>query len=70
MYKFGDTVSVKAFPNRILQRKVVRVENNQTVLLCNDAEFQSALRAHKQPSAIGFPIADVISVDKSEYSEV
>ena len=60
MLNFGDIVLVKAFPNQTLTRRVVAVIDNETVLLCNEEEFQSALKEHRKPTAIGFPIYDVI----------
>ena len=68
MLNFGDIVQVKAFPNQVLERRVVSVENNQTVLLCNEEEFQSALKEDRTPISIGFPIHDIIE-QKTELSK-
>ncbi len=65
MLNFGDIVQVKAFPNQVLERQVVSVKNSQTVLLCNEEEFQAALKEDRAPSSIGFPIHDIIE-DKTE----
>lgn len=69
MLKVGDIVKVKAFPNRVLERRVVSDANGQTVRLCNEEEFQSALKGDRIPISIGFPIHDIIEKE-SEYREV
>lgn len=67
MINKGDKVVVKAFPNKQLERRVVDT-NNQTVIVCNEEEYYKALKEHREPSAIGFPIEDVIEIknDKKE----
>lgn len=65
MYHFGDLVTVKAFPNLVLSRRVVGLLNERTVYLCNEEEFQLAKKQSRKPSAVGFPIQDVIASEKA-----
>jgi hypothetical protein len=60
MFQKGDIVSVKAFPNQILTRRVVGIMDGQKILVCNNDEYETALSEQRDPVAIGFRIEDVI----------
>jgi hypothetical protein len=69
MWQKGDIVSVKAYPDTILQRRVVGVLDDRTILLCNEREFNEALNDEREPDAIGFPISDVIMAGNEREAE-
>lgn len=65
-FEKGDIVRVKAYPNEILERRVVGTIEDKKILLCNDEEFNAALEEGREPTSIGFPITDVIINDHEQ----
>ena len=63
-YKTGSIIMVKAFPNKVLTRRVVGTLNGVTVFVCNENEFSEALKEGRKAVSIGFPISDVIMITK------
>lgn len=57
----GSLVKIRAYGNAVLTRRCAGVQGD-TVLICNEAEYESALRERREPVCIGFPIADVVDV--------
>jgi hypothetical protein len=65
-FEKGDLVRVKAYPNQILERRVVGTVDDKKVLLCNEDEFNAALADNREPTSIGFPVTDVIINDHEQ----
>ncbi len=59
MFKRGESVAVRAFGGKIIVRRVVK-DNGQTVVICSEAEYQSATKEERKPVGVGFPKEDVI----------
>lgn len=64
----GDVVKVRALGERVLTRRLVEVRGD-TALICNDQEYQKALSEKRQPTCIGFPVAEVIEVVESKNAD-
>lgn len=56
--ELGTIVEVNAYGGEVLKRRVVD-DLGKTIVVCNEAEFQKALKEKRQPSGIGFPRDDV-----------
>ena len=65
----GDIVKVRALGERILTRRLVEVRGH-TALICNDEEYQSAIKEKRQPTCIGFPVEAIIEVVKENPVEL
>ena len=59
----GDTVIIKTYPKEKLTRRVVAVRP-PILLLTTDQEWQDFQSKKRDPICIGFPIEDVIRVEK------
>lgn len=57
----GNLVKVRAYGDAVLTRRCAGVQG-ETVLICNEAEYEAALREQREPTCVGFPISDVIDV--------
>lgn len=64
----GSLVKVRAYGDTVLTRRCAGVQGD-TVLICNEAEYASALQEKRQPVCIGFPIADVVDVVSGDEAE-
>jgi hypothetical protein len=53
--KNGEIVRVEEAGGRVIERRVVRMENER-VVVCSEEEYQSALLADRIPNGISFPI--------------
>jgi hypothetical protein len=56
--KPGDTVSVRSYPDKSLDRIVVKLLNNK-VFVCTSEEWERAISENRTPDCIGFPPSDV-----------
>jgi hypothetical protein len=71
--KPGNVIRLRAYGNSVLTRRCAGVQG-ETVLVCNDAEYETALREKRDPICIGFPVTDVITSEienenESEYEQ-
>lgn len=55
----GDAIRVRSFGGKILIRRIVGISGTH-VFVCNEAEYQSALKEEREPDAIGFRLEDVV----------
>jgi hypothetical protein len=51
--KTGDLVNVKTFSEGVVQRRVVEILRN-TVYICTENEWRTALQERRQPTCAGF----------------
>ena len=59
----GDTVIIKTYPKEMLTRRVAAVQPS-ILLLTTDLKWQDSRSEKRDPICIGFPIEDVIRVEK------
>ena len=59
----GDIVIIKAYPKEKLTRRVAEVRP-PILLLTTDQEWRDSQSKKRNPICIGFPIKDVIRVEK------
>jgi hypothetical protein len=59
MYEVGEIVKVKTFMDGIVERRVTGSRVG-TIYLCNESEFQAALKEGREPNAAGFPETDIV----------
>ncbi len=64
----GTLVKIRAYGNTVLTRRCAGVQGD-TVRICNEAEYEAALREQREPVCIGFPIADVVNVVSEDQKE-
>ena len=64
----GTLVEVRAYGDAVLTRRCAGVQG-ETVLICNEAEYEAAMREQRKPVCIGFPLADVIGVESESEAE-
>jgi hypothetical protein len=50
----GQTVEVREYGGKKLIRKVI-AERGAVVVICNQAEYDKAIREGREPEGIGFP---------------
>ena len=51
--KTGDLVNVQTFSEGAVKRRVVEILRN-TVYICTENEWRSALKERRQPTCVGF----------------
>jgi hypothetical protein len=61
--KPGDLVRLRAFGGKEIVRRVVG-QDGGIVRVCSEAEYKAATQAAREPESIGFPMEDVIRVEK------
>lgn len=61
----GTVVKVRCYGGEILTRRVAR-DAGRTVVICNEAEYLSAVQEKRTPSGIGFPRSAVEVYNRSE----
>lgn len=54
----GQVVTAKAYGGERITRRVVR-DLGRTVVICSEAEYQSATQEGREPDGVGFPRVDV-----------
>jgi hypothetical protein len=65
----GDVVKVRALGERILTRRLVEVRGH-TALICNNEEYQKALKEKRQPTCIGFPLEAIVEVVEESHARL
>jgi len=64
----GRTVRVTEFGGRQSIRRVV-ADRGRLVLVCNDSEWEEAIREQRGPQGIGFPRENVVEVEAGHAQE-
>jgi len=59
--KIGMIIEVSAFRGARLKRRVVEIID-RTIYVCKEEEWESAKQQNREPTAVGFPLKDVISI--------
>ncbi len=55
----GGLIKLRAFGGKQIVRRFVG-KRRETVLICSDQEYKSALRDRRDPLCVGFPLEDVV----------
>jgi hypothetical protein len=59
----GDLVRLRAFGGKEIVRRVAG-QDGSIVRVCSEEEYQAAIQEKREPECIGFPVKDVIGVEK------
>lgn len=63
--KPGEAVLVTEYGGKTLERRVV-ADRGQTVEICNEREYETAIAEGRRPRGVGFPRRDVVGLDTSQ----
>lgn len=55
----GQSVRVKAFGGKVLQRIVIK-QLSGTIVICTEEEWKAATQECREPEGVGFPVSAVI----------
>lgn len=55
----GTMIKLLAYGDEVITRRVVEVRPG-VVYVCREDEYERAVREHREPVTVGFPIADVL----------
>ena len=61
--KPGDLVRLRAFGGKEIVRRFVGQQEG-TALICSEEEYKVASREGRKPECVGFPLQDVIRLEK------
>ena len=56
----GQPIRLRTYGGEVIQRRVVKVLEDDAIAVCTDEEFRTAEREGREPVSVGFKKQDVV----------